>query len=72
MALADHRLDMGDAGMVEKRLERPPDDRLAANQLVLFRLFAPGAETRSPGHNYRRYRHHAAVAIPWQGGKEGP
>ena len=48
--------------MIQKCLERPPDDRPAANHLILFRFFSPRAKARTTGHYHRRNCHNAALA----------
>ena len=62
VAGGDHRLDMGDARMVGEGLERPPDQRLSADWLVLLRPFAARPQPRSAGHDHCCHLHGARLA----------
>ena len=72
LSLADDRLHIGNARMIQKCLECPPDDRLSADELVLLRFFASRPQSGTPGHDHRRYCHNVALARPGRARKNGP
>ena len=72
MALANDRLHDVDGRMLQKGPAGPPDHRPAANELVLFRPFAPGAQAGATGHDHCRNCHDPAVASAIQPRNKGP
>ena len=72
MALADDRLHDVDGRVRKKGPAGPPDHRPAANELVLFRPFAPRAQAGATGHDHCRNCHGSAVASAVQRRNKGP